>query len=165
MDFFHIDRLNKIQLQELGHSASVVRQLFQELERRWSARCTDRCELFIVAHTSLKAWVEAGMINVNNNGEDFSSRSIGFVDYFALKVTGGESQHFVEACTLHVVQVHGDEHRKQEETTPKARFQARQGVGLGTHYRIEKVAMTVFILAPVFKEVENRVELILRMLL
>ena len=164
MDFFHIDRLDEIQLQELGHGASVIRKLFQELERRWSTGCTDRPKFFIVAHTSLKAWVETRMININNNGEDFSSRSIGFVNHFALKVTSGESQHFVEACTLHVVQVHGDKHGKQEETTPKARFQARQGVRLGAHYRIKKVTMTVFILAPVFKEVENRVELILRML-
>ena len=164
MDFFHIDRLDEIQLQELGHGASVIGKLFQELERRWSTGCTDRCELFIVAHTSLKAWVEARMININNDGEYFSSRSIGFVDHFALKVTSGESQHFVEARTLHVVQVHGDEHRKQEETTPEARFQARQGVRLGTHHCVEKVAMTVFILAPVFKEVENRIKLILGML-
>ena len=102
------------------------------------------------------------MIDIQDDWENFACRSVGLINHFALKVTGVEPQHFIKPSPLDIVQIHRRKHRQQKEPAPQTSANSRQRIGLGTHHGIKEVSVAILILAPVFKEVENRVELVLR---
>ena len=66
-----------------------------------------------------------------------------------------KAKGFVELLAGHIAYIHGGEHSKQEEATPKPRSKAIDGLGLGLHQGVKEITVAILVLAPVFKEIEN----------
>jgi hypothetical protein len=84
------------------------------------------------------------------------------VDDVHVELGGVHAQRFVEFRSRVIVQVHGDVHGQAKESTPQLGFRVVQEFRSRLQDGGEEVTVSVFILAPVFKVLEDRVQLVVR---
>ncbi len=160
-----IDRLHQIEIEQLPGVGQVARDLLDDLNRCEAFRGGDRRQLGVVLDAGFEAIEELWVSHVESDREDATGSFVSLFDDVAIVVTGIEADRFVELRALDIADVHRREDRQQEEAAPEASFPAVDGPGHPFHHGIEEVAMTVFVLAPVFEKPENRIDPVLGVLL
>ena len=111
----------------------------------------------IICRAGIQAIEEFRVVHIQNHREDAARRLISLANHINIVVPRIQTETGVEVGPLDIVEEHSHKHRQQEEAGPQLSFPVVQHLGLSFHHRIKEVAMTVFVLTPVFKEAENRI--------
>ena len=106
--------------------------------------------------------LESRIIRVNDLRENSRGRFVRLVNDVHVELGGVHAQRFVKFRSGVIVQVHGDVHGQAKESTPQLGFRVVQEFRPRFQDGGEEVAVSVFVLAPVFKVLEDRVQLIVR---
>jgi len=157
IDWFHEHELGQVggkssQTRRLGHSLGDVRVV----------RLGDGRHLLVRLQHAVQRRLESRIIRVNDLRENSRGRFVRLVNDVHVELGGVHAQRFVKFRSGVIVQVHGDVHGQAKESTPQLGFRVVQEFRPRFQDGGEEVAVSVFVLAPVFKVLEDRVQLIVR---
>jgi len=157
-----INRLHDHELDQLGGKSSQQRGLGQSLGDVRVVRLGDGRHLLVRRQHAVQASLEGRVVRVNDLREDGRGRFVRLVDDVHVELGGVHTQRFVEFGSRVIVQVHGDVHGQAKESTPQLGFRVVQEFRSRLQDGGEEVTVSVFILAPVFKVLEDWVQLVVR---
>ena len=123
---------------------------------------TDGLELGVHADELVETRLELRVVGVDDLRENRRRRLVGLVNDVHVELRRVQTERFVELTAAVIVQVHGDVHGQAEESRPELRFGGVDQLRARLQNRREEVAVTVFVLAPVLKVLEQRVQLLVR---
>ena len=125
-------------------------------------RLGDGRHLLVRLQHAVQRRLESRIIRVNDLRENSRGRFVRLVNDVHVELGGVHAQRFVKFRSGVIVQVHGDVHGQAKESTPQLGFRVVQEFRPRFQDGGEEVAVSVFVLAPVFKVLEDRVQLIVR---
>tara|TARA_Y100000746_G_scaffold229449_1_gene239170 strand:- start:919 stop:1968 length:1050 start_codon:yes stop_codon:yes gene_type:complete len=157
-----VNRLHDHELHQLGGKSSQQRRLGQSLGDVRVVRLGDGSHLLVRRQHAVQASLESRVVRVNDLRKDSRGRFVRLVDDVHVELGGVHAQRFVEFRSRVIVQVHGDVHGQAKESTPQLGFRVVQEFRSRLQDGGKEVTVSVFVLAPVFKVLEDRVQLVVR---
>ena len=149
-------------LGQVGGKSSQTRRLGHSLGDVRVVRLGDGRHLLVRLQHAVQRRLESRIIRVNDLRENSRGRFVRLVNDVHVELGGVHAQRFVKFRSGVIVQVHGDVHGQAKESTPQLGFRVVQEFRPRFQDGGEEVAVSVFVLAPVFKVLEDRVQLIVR---